>query len=473
MKESLQQTSRGWRIARRVLLGLAIFATLIALFYLEEDWRGKQAWEQCKRELAARGANFDWSAYVPAPVPAESNVFGMPEMQRWLVRQNGKSSPELSDLLKSSNAFPIPLAEITHARAVDFIETSRQFAPQLELIRQSLERPFVRLEGDYQRPWETPVLNFISYRFLAQNIAHLARCYLVLHQPDKALDELRFLRELSRLTQGRPTVLVSTMIDVAVTGLYLEVVQEGLRSGQWDAGQIAVLQSDLQTIDLPKEFRRGFEGERIASLELTSRLQGSDVAKFNAGNHGSGFWQNLRDPFYVLVVLAPHGWLYQNMVVIARWTWDIGETFDATTGNVSPHVVAQKRSDLEAQFKHFSPFRVWAALALPNFDKASQVVARNQTMANETIIVCALERYRLARGDYPDSLDALSPEFLEQIPHDLIGGQSLKYDKTADGKFILYSIGWNEKDDGGQTVSAKSGTTDFGQGDWVWPMKIY
>jgi hypothetical protein len=100
-----------------------------------------------------------------------------------------------------------------------------------------------------------------------------------------------------------------------------------------------------------------------------------------------------------------------------------------------------------------------------------QTAAHNQTMVNEAQIVCALERYRLATGTYPGSLDALTPQFIEKIPHDIIGGQPLIYRPTADGKFLLYSIGWNEKDDGGQqeTPQTKNGAIDFAKGDWVWP----
>ena len=76
-------------------------------------------------------------------------------------------------------------------------------------------------------------------------------------------------------------------------------------------------------------------------------------------------------------------------------------------------------------------------------------MARNQTLANEAFLACGLERYRLAHGQYPDTLDALVPQFAEKLPHDIIGGQPLKYHRTADGQFVLYSVGWNEKDDGG------------------------
>src|SRR6185436_17238041 len=75
-----------WRAARRGLVGLAIFATLIAAFYAEENWRGKRAWENCKRELEAKGINFSWDAFIPPPVPDEQNIFKVPKMAEWFVR---------------------------------------------------------------------------------------------------------------------------------------------------------------------------------------------------------------------------------------------------------------------------------------------------------------------------------------------------------------------------------------------------
>ena len=84
-------------------------------------------------------------------------------------------------------------------------------------------------------------------------------------------------------------------------------------------------------------------------------------------------------------------------------------------------------------------------------------------------VACALERYRLTHGQYPEALDALAPQFIEEIPHDLINGQPLHYRRTDDGKFVLYSIGWNEKDDGGVVIfRSNNGSVDMEQGDWVW-----
>src|SRR5437016_1725052 len=89
-------STRCWRNLRRTLLGLAILATLIALFYTEENWRGKRAWEHCERELEAKGAVLDWNAYIPPPMPDEQNIFKAPKMQEWFVGSSSELSQRLN-----------------------------------------------------------------------------------------------------------------------------------------------------------------------------------------------------------------------------------------------------------------------------------------------------------------------------------------------------------------------------------------
>jgi hypothetical protein len=101
--------------------------------------------------------------------------------------------------------------------------------------------------------------------------------------------------------------------------------------------------------------------------------------------------------------------------------------------------------------------------------KEPGIAARAQTTANQTAIACALERYRLANGQFPETLSALSPQFISRLPNDVINGQPYKYRRTADGRFILYSVGWNEKDDGG--VPGKS-MFDDKEGDWAWDYPV-
>jgi hypothetical protein len=83
--------------------------------------------------------------------------------------------------------------------------------------------------------------------------------------------------------------------------------------------------------------------------------------------------------------------------------------------------------------------------------------ARAQTVSNCAAIACAIERYRLATGSLPKTLDQLVPSYMETLPHDVINGDPLIYKPEGNRRYLLYSVGSDQSDDGG----------DF-QKDCVW-----
>jgi hypothetical protein len=60
----------------------------------------------------------------------------------------------------------------------------------------------------------------------------------------------------------------------------------------------------------------------------------------------------------------------------------------------------------------------------------------------------ALAAHKADSGDWPESLDALSPEYLRAVPADRFAGRPLVY-RRHDGGYLLYSVGPNLEDDGG------------------------
>jgi len=114
-------------------------------------------------------------------------------------------------------------------------------------------------------------------------------------------------------------------------------------------------------------------------------------------------------------------------------------------------------------------------MLLPALQKALQKSARMQTYVDDARIACALERYRLAEGKLPESLDALAPRFINQIPTDVIDGKPLRWRRDGNGGYVLYSVGWNRTDDGGELawVKQKKGSeVDSAKGDWAWLMPV-
>ncbi len=105
---------------------------------------------------------------------------------------------------------------------------------------------------------------------------------------------------------------------------------------------------------------------------------------------------------------------------------------------------------------------------MPSMARSVDTFARAQAWGDLARVACALERYRLTNGQFPEKLDVLAPKFIGTVPRDVINGQPLKYRRTDNGQFVLYSVGANESDDGGTVALTKSGNPDWEKGDWVW-----
>jgi hypothetical protein len=188
----------------------------------------------------------------------------------------------------------------------------------------------------------------------------------------------------------------------------------------------------------------------------------------------SGDQQNIMNHFWGTVefYLMPKGWYYQNELVMAQMhqNWNLPMVDDAGQ-IISPKMVAQMVAQADEAIGPThprSPFNFFARLLLPALDGFAKRTAYTQNSVVSARVAIGLERYRLAHGEYPESLDALTPQFFDKLPHDVINGQPLHYRRTSDGQFVLYSVGWNETDDGGVVGLHKDGRVDRDTGDWVW-----
>jgi hypothetical protein len=75
----------------------------------------------------------------------------------------------------------------------------------------------------------------------------------------------------------------------------------------------------------------------------------------------------------------------------------------------------------------------------------------------------AVRQYVLAEGAPPESLASLVPEYLSAVPRDPYRDAPLVYRRTPDG-YLLYSVGNNGVNDGGQRASFLEATIE-GKGD--------
>src|SRR5215831_20627359 len=105
-----------WSVFKWTFILLAGLVVLLAIYYNVENWRGHRAWEDCKRELAAKGESLEWDDFVPPLVPDAKNFYQAPKMQEWFVNSRAKGvTNEFVKHLTRTNESSVVIAEVTLA----------------------------------------------------------------------------------------------------------------------------------------------------------------------------------------------------------------------------------------------------------------------------------------------------------------------------------------------------------------------
>jgi hypothetical protein len=507
-----------WRSFKRFIFGLACFATLIALFYAEEDWRGKHDWEKFRREWEAKGEKFDFKDFVPAPVPDDENFAFAPVVASSYAAMLDKSGHEIyprntnvvdrlsmitwrdnhwahvpkpenwqtakkTDLkawqqyfrspapTNSSETNSFPIAPQPQTPAADILLALSKYDSAIAEIRLASRLPYSRFPLTYEMtaPFNILLPHLAAVKSCAQAVGLRALAELQNGQGEQAAADVRLALYLSGAIRTEP-FLISHLVRIAIMNIALQPIYEGLAEHKWSDAQLVELDAELAKLNFLADYKlsvRGEMGMQSGVIEYLRR-QPDQILNLSAENYSG---KTLPFPARAIWQLIPGSFFYQNRLNCARMTVEFYVPLaDENQETVSPSAVRRADEVLRADTKKTTPYNILEKMLLPALGNAVEKFARAQASVDLGRTAIALERYRLAHGNFPESLDALAPQFIEKIPHDVIGGQPLHYRRTDDGQFILYSVGWNETDDGGVVILGKGKIldADINQGDWVW-----
>jgi hypothetical protein len=108
--------------------------------------------------------------------------------------------------------------------------------------------------------------------------------------------------------------------------------------------------------------------------------------------------------------------------------------------------------DYDAEWDKIETFPARALLTTAAYPPLKNVVLRSaaaSTYLGTARVAIAVEHYRTKNSSLPENLDELVPEFIAKIPHDLIDGKPLRYQKISTTNYRIWSIGSDRKDGGG------------------------
>lgn len=438
-RRGLRATPLAWGI-----LGAGVISAGALAFYgiLNGGFRPDAEWRNLVTELTARGEPLFFSDVVPAEVPDEENFFGAPVFdglasgapQSDLLQKAGRplAGKHATELL-SATAQPdggVRLDPIADAFAAEQLLDAEYLLPADRVIAgmRELGISFDPLAEAAQRPGARFEIDYAS---LSPALPHLG--------PVEALGNWLAIDGLARIGVGNGTaaaadILMITRLADALSNepflasqrtrrnllsLAAGCIRAGIDGEVFDDGTLERLSAALQSARPVEDFARAVRGER-AALNTVLDDRRSDLPQADAK-------------------------------LCEAW---LGAGPDA----LSPRELRARRIAANTAIQAFldqlgNPAGIVPAALLPPPDMPAPpriadlaaeagAFAQVQTYLAQAVIACALERHRFEQGQFPEALEALSPDFLPELPLDPMTGLPPSYENDGTS-FILTGGGWN------------------------------
>lgn len=539
-----------WRIIKRGLIGLAGLCVLIVLFYAEENWRGRHTWEKFKKEWEAKGEQFDFSSFVPPPVPDDQNFALTPIVAscygQVLDHQGQRLKPENTNVVNrlemavyrvgipastnmsldlwrqsrftdleawqdhyrtmsltnevmveapgvreafarrygltlvatnvatntinvtslATNEFPV--AAQPRSPAAEVLLALSKYDSAIEELCQASRLPYARFPLQYtaNNPGEMVFPHYESLKATASVLRLRAIAELDNQQSQSALADVRLILYLADSIRHEP-VRWSLRSRLEIVNYAIQPIWEGLARRQWSDDQLVVMERKLAGFDATRDYSLVLRSELAWQLKSIEHLRTDRRAISIDCMCGKPiFWPTLA------CRLSPSGWFHLSKVAVARcYQAALPTSAELSLRILSPSITRrfEEAAGLERS-RYWNQGSWMLSFFVPLLEREANTCARTQTSVDLARVACALERFRQASGAFPESLHALVPKYLLEIPHDVVTGQPLHYRRTEDGDFLLYSVGWNEVDDGGEPEPLRYFYVGISSpaGDWVW-----
>ena len=307
-----------WRGARRLLIVTAWAATIIALFYGIENWRGRRAWKRHEQQLLARGEQLDFKAFLLKPIPDAQNFAATPFIASWSIKHNtdsniwqdsyvnisGKiptrsSTPhrELIDLvawqraLDAYRAGQLGTAEIRQSNKLDpesrraaalvVLESMKDIEPKIAEMRAASARPYARYPIEFKDdPWSLAFPHLAKLKGTCQRLRLKASAELAAGQGAAALDDAKLILYLADSVKDEPFV-ISYLVRIACRELAIHVIWEGLAQHVWSEAQLQELQTRLNERDFLQDLARNLKAEHAAGIMTPDLIRKFGIRTFS------------------------------------------------------------------------------------------------------------------------------------------------------------------------------------------------
>lgn len=468
--ESTRGTRHGgwlWRVVRVGVFGIAALLTLVGIVWAFENWRAERHWNRVRTGLVERGVALDWASYVPAEVPNEDNFGALPFWEGHFVGPNYGGDlrrtiglPPLSKKKEQArrtltNALPVPLEDYVEAFTLstnwpgfkpvgipelDVVMAFVQMEPALRMVREGLDRKHRVFPVAYEDGYNALLPHLATLVILHRTLDLQTRALLQADQKARAFESARFSLRLASVLESE-LFTVSHAVMRRQCRLALHGVWLGIDRGAWTAEQLADFQRQIEGWDLITWAVRSLQAERAQANRYFELGLGNsrDFFQTYLGMHHATMRNDSLEARFLTIprcVIRQNQSRYNTAMdqligSLASQTLEYPVWNDGIINNVlglQPSGTSAPLDLAAAQLSPESIYNVFARTVIPTPEPLVRDLLSTTAMARMAAVACALERFRLARGEYPSDLQSLVPEWIRVLPADPLDRKAFRYE---------------------------------------------
>ncbi len=479
----------------KILIAVAV-VTALALVIFSNNGR-KAALDAYLAQLKQRGEKINVEELAPRVSP-DAEKAG----RELLAAADGlgylKCNPHSMVILAPGHAMVgwaetiLPTYDSTNAWP-EITEAVKKNPEALTAVRQALDQPAIGFPMHYQQGFPSVTTNLMLTKKVSLNF-HAATA-VALRERDEASAWSNVLAgsQLIRKSDFDPS-MITLLVRSAMLSFQVAQTWDALQYPGWSEPQLAELQQKWESFEAFGVAENALSMERVmGSLEFNklrgsysnlanSFLVGPAVLGTNAADY-EDFRGMMSHPVEgIKAHMRYHAWKTSDSYDEELCVWQIYQA--------ALEAVRHARNS-DACVPAFNDFKTAATNILNSFPGWGQRFAFAGDLADEIspfllrtaegeagrrmlVTAIALERYRLRHGKYPGQLADLTPDLLSKVPLDFMDGKQLRYRLRDEGTFLLYSVGEDGKDDGGDGSPPQGSTMAnkpwYRMRDAVWPV---
>jgi hypothetical protein len=450
-----------------VVLLLALPFCLLLLTWGYVWWAGNHKLDQLIADLDREDPTWRQIRLDRRPIPPPAHngmdqvlatLAVMPKLRdwpAWPVSEEALAGVSLRDWREAMTA------------SLDDVWTSSQFHPeQMRVLRSALKRaeaglPLARRlvefpNGGFQfKPTKSYFSVILNHVQETRGVADLLEYDAYVRAQDGdvagALHNVRALIHASRAIGDEP-FLMSQLVRQYVDGMAVATLQRILGLGVARDDDLKLIQALLLEEAQTNFFLIGARGERAHLDEFIAGVQ-----------HGELTWTEFRREMVNTGQPLPRrgGYLAMELYFLQAYAsiYTLRAELLAFTnaavqaGNLPETEQLAAFAKLQGNLRQPQPWII-SHLLNPFYFRCGDASLRGKALLRTATAGVASERFRLTHGRWPTGQAELVPSFLPALLKDPYDGEQVRFKRTNDG-LVIYSVGSNLVDDGGNVAGSK------------------